>query len=253
MNIVSRLIKEQIKNKNSLLKWTERFIFQQRLKFKYSDMTIYTSQKSMLNFFYNLIQPGQFSIVDTNIHMNDNQHTLGRNALQLLSQPNAGGSSIYSEALSIELLSRLLGVHLYKTEKELIYNFPNVFNNGGSGPMMDYACHYKSLILGVSVTRAMSFHREYTKKDATLLIEKKLNNMMTSSQNIQNIKFDRHILHIWTESTKNASIVKKVVVKNKKKYKDTVVLVSTINNNHNLFFNNNKNILMMVNAPIGCV
>lgn len=197
----------------------------------------------MFKLFNTLYVKGQFSIIETNVNMT--RQVQGKNAFKLLSTRNAGGSSIYSEALSIELLSRLLGVHLYKTETELIYNYPNVFDNGGSGPLMDYACHYTSvdnkiMTVGVSVTRAMAFNRNYTKQDAYQLLEKKLKNIIQSSQNIVNTKFDRHILHVWTESGKNASLIKRQCKKLKGhlNFKDTIVLISIVNTNL-VFFNNN--------------
>lgn len=240
--------------KNSLykhcLQWSKRVIFKQRLRFQYPDMTIYTSQRNMLSFFNNLIQPGRFSIIDTNINILNMQQRMGTGASRLLSTPNAGGSSVYSEALSVELLSRLLGVNLFKTETELVYDFPNVYNNGGSGPIMDYACHYRTsnhdmLTLGVSVTRAMAYNRHYTKEDAFHLIEKKMKNIVKSSQSIVNAKFDRHILHVWTESGKNAAVVKRVCrkLKGNENFKDTIILISTVNHDM-VFFNDNHHLLL---------
>ena len=251
--LFSSLLTSHIKQHSTLyrkcIRFSEKFFLQQRLRFRYPDMTIHTSQRNMLNFFNTLIQPGRFSIVNTNIDVTRGQK-LGACANRLLSMPNGGGSSIYSEALSVELLSRLLGVNLFKTELELKYNYPEVYNNGGGGPIMDYACHYHTsgqdqLILGVSVTRAMAYNRNYTKQDAFDLIEKKLKNMLKSSQNIVNTKFDRHILHVWTESGKNAAVVNRVCrkLKGHPDYKDTVVLISTINTDL-VFFNNNYHLTL---------
>jgi hypothetical protein len=239
-----------LKNNKQTQKFLEQFFFQQRLRFQYPDMIIHTSQRSMLRFFNNLIQPGHFSIVDTNVNVLLEHSKMGSSASRLLHTPNAGGSSIYSEALSIELLSRLLGVNLFKTETELEYFFPEECDNGGSGPIMDYACHYyqakKRLTLGVSVTRAMAYNRNYTKEDAIQLLSKKLKNMVKSSQSIVNTKFDRHILHVWTENGKNAAMVKRVckrLLKQDERHKDTIVLISTVNTDL-VFFNNNHHLLM---------
>lgn len=212
-------------------------------------MTIHTSQQAMISFFNTLMKPEQFCIIETNINVkNKQQPTINsKNAFQLLSKPNAGGSSIYSEALSIEILSRLLGVDLYKTETELKYSFIEKDNNGGSGPIMDYACHYccpsddRILTLGVSVTRAMTWNSKSLKQvDTYRLLNKKLRGLYQSSEGILNAKFDRHILHIWTESGKNASLVRRVTKKLylENKYKNTIVLISIVNNDL-VFFNNN--------------
>jgi hypothetical protein len=211
-------------------------------------MTIHTSQSSMLAFFNSLVQPSLLCVVDTNVNIvKDN--TLGRGAARLLSTPNAGGSSIYSEALSVELLSRLLGVNLFKTEKELVYQYPEEDDNGGSGPILDYACHYMTshhqlLTLGVSVTRAMAYNRHYTRQDASRLVNHKLRNMIKSSQGIVNTRFDRHILHVWTESGKNAALIRRVCRKFKmhEHYRNTIVLISTVNTDL-VFFNHNRQLI----------
>lgn len=51
------------------------------------------------------------------------QHTMrwSRDALRMLSLPNAGGSSIASEVLSFEVMSRAFGAKLDRTETELKY------------------------------------------------------------------------------------------------------------------------------------
>lgn len=248
--LIQKPIQYFIKNNTKTQKYLQNIFYQQRLRFQYPDMTIHTSQRNMLRFLHNLVQPGHFSIVDTNVNVLLAQsQNLGSSATRLLHTPNAGGSSIYSEALSIELLSRLLGVNLFKTETELEYYFPEENENGGSGPIMDYAAVYyqnnkKKLTLGVSVTRAMAYNRHYTKEDAVQLLTKKLRNMVKSSQGIVNAKFDRHILHVWTESGKNAALVKRVCKKLLKQagYQDTIVLISTVNTDL-VFFNNNDHLL----------
>ncbi|KAI8353996.1 hypothetical protein BD560DRAFT_408128 [Blakeslea trispora] len=203
-------------------------------------MTIYTSQRNMLSLFRTLSQPGQCCVVSTNLAMRPDHQMMGKGAFRLLSTPNAGGSSVYSEALSIEFLSRLLGVNLYKTETELVYHGSKEVR----GPMMDYACLYQNLILGVSVTRAMAYQRQYTKQDAHDLLNKKLRNIVQSSENIANTRFDRHILHVWTESGKNAALVNKICRKLKlvEQYHNTVVLITTVNTDL-VFFNDNHALL----------
>ncbi|TPP65652.1 hypothetical protein FGIG_10114 [Fasciola gigantica] len=54
-----------------------------------------------------------------------------KQAMRMLNTPNAGGSSIVSEVLSFEVISRYLRAKLYKMETEIEY-FPK------GGPMTDY-------------------------------------------------------------------------------------------------------------------
>lgn len=237
-----RALKSQwSKKKHQVFQW----IFKTRLRFQYPDMTIYTSQRNMLRLFKTLYERDQFSVIETNVNLTRPVH--GKEGFQtLLNTKNGGGSSMYSEALSIEVLSRLLGVGLYKTEMELKYGYPNTSDNGGSGPLMDYACHYRNdqsvMTVGVSVTRAMSYARAYTAMDAHTLLNKKLKNMVRSSENIINTKFDRHILHIWTASGKNASLIRRQCKKlnGSIHYKNTIVLISIVN--HQLVFFNNQHL-----------
>ncbi|CAO3594164.1 unnamed protein product [Absidia cylindrospora] len=150
-------------------------------------------------------------------------------ARRILTTPNAGGSSILSEVLSAELLHRLLGATVIKTEMEIIYS------RRGS-PITDYACQIplprnsKVLTVGVSVTRAMAFQRSLDKNDVHRLLVKKLKGINTSSKTVINCSFDRQILHVWTQSGHDASIVKRVWAKLPDTLRsNTIVLVTTIN------------------------
>jgi hypothetical protein len=82
--------------------------------------------------------------------------------------------------------------------------------------------------------------------DAYRLLKKKLKSLEESSQGILNAKFDRHILHIWTESGKNASLVRKITRKLylENKYRNTIVLISIVNH-ESLFFNNNHHLSLI--------
>ena len=70
---------------------------------------------------------------------------------RMLSLPNAGGSSLISEALAFELLARAFGASLSKTELELDYS--------AGSKMTDFAIDvFGGYPLGVSVTRAYKWH-----------------------------------------------------------------------------------------------
>ncbi|KAI8097652.1 uncharacterized protein BX664DRAFT_326928 [Halteromyces radiatus] len=154
-------------------------------------------------------------------------------ALRILNTPNAGGSSIWSETLSAELLYRLIGATVLLTEMELVYC------RRGS-PITDYACQVvsdgKIITLGVSVTRAMAYRRPFNKTDALSLLTKKLKGINVSSSTVVNCSFDRQILHVWCQSGRDAAIVKRTWSKLPSLLRsNTLVLVSTINSSH-LFF-----------------
>ena len=117
-------------------------------------------------------------------------------ATRIMNTPNAGGSSIESEALSFEILKRYFNAHLLKTEMEVEY-----FPQGGS--MNDYVIYLFDTVVGVSVTRAMKYQRdkEFDLDDAFALLSKKLKGINQSSKNSL-IKWDKQILHVWTMSEK---------------------------------------------------
>jgi hypothetical protein len=218
------------------LSWTRKHLFEKRLQFHYPDLTIHVSRQAMLSIMGNLIHPGRFTLVTTNVDIT-RQAVLGRGAQRLVNTPNGGGSSIYSEALSIELLTRLLDVRLTKTETELA-------NKEKGGPLLDYACQLyyppirKNISLAVSVTRAMSFNRSYTKEDASLLLIRKLNALQQAASQHD---FDRQILHIWTESGRNAATVQKVC--RKLDVTSNTIVLLTIVNTHLVFFNDNHHLV----------
>ena len=87
--------------------------------------------------------------------------------------PNAGGSSVESEALSFEILKRFFNAHLVKTEMEVAY-----FPMGGS--ITDYVVMIFGSVVGVSVARAMKYGNDdmFTLEDATKLLNKKLKGIL---------------------------------------------------------------------------
>ena len=80
-------------------------------------------------------------------------------ARRMLSLPNAGGSSLVSEALALELLARTFGASLKKTETELVYH--------PGSKMTDFAIDvFGGYPLGVSVTRAYKWRGDFRKVTA---------------------------------------------------------------------------------------
>lgn len=120
---------------------------------------------------------------------------LSAGAQRILGCPNAGGSSVKSEALSFELMKRCFQASLLKTEMEIKY-----FPHGGS--ITDYCIKAFDLTLGVSVTRAFKYKGQgaFGAEDAKRLLNKKLTGINSSSRNVQDSKFYKQILHVWTNS-----------------------------------------------------
>ena len=144
---------------------------------------------------------------------------LSTGAKRMFACPNAGGSSEKSEILSFELLQRCFGADLGKTEMEVKY-----FPEGGS--ITDYTCKMFSTSLGVSVTRAMKFHGEFTVEDAERLLSKKLNGVLMSSKNTME-KWSKQILHIWVTSFVESMLIAEAYNQLPKSLKsNTVVLVT---------------------------
>ncbi|CAF0816765.1 unnamed protein product [Brachionus calyciflorus] len=111
-------------------------------------------------------------------------------ARRIQDTPNAGGSSIESEALSFEILKKFFNAELLKTEMEVVY-----FPEGGS--ITDYVIRIFNKVIGVSVTRAMKKNFElYTIEDADNLLRKKLKGILQSSRNSL-VKWHKQILHVW--------------------------------------------------------
>ena len=128
---------------------------------------------------------------------------LCQDAKEIYSQPNAGGNSEHSEALSMDLLHELYEANDVKTEMNIEYFDPN-------WKKCDFLCKIFDQNWGVSVTRAMSFPDpdKFTKQDATNLLTKKLRGLIIAKQGMLiNDNFLKSILHIWCETPKTAGYI----------------------------------------------
>lgn len=192
----------------------------------YEDLSIHLSKTTLYSFSNRLIRHSEqtgFAITFVNITHSLSKLILGTGAQRILTTPNAGGSSVWSEALSFELLYRLVGASLVKTEMELTYS------RRGS-PITDYACQVGKATVGVSVTRAMAFKRPFEKQDATRLLIKKLKGINISSTTVTNCTFARQILHVWTQSGHDAAIVRRAWMKLPLSLcSNTIILVTSVN------------------------
>ena len=128
----------------------------------------------------------------------------------MLALPNAGGSSLLSEALALELLARAFGASLEKTELELLYSH--------GSKMTDFAINlFGGYQLGVSVTRAYKWSRttahrpgELNVHEARQLLVKKLRGINASSKNVQNFRWTKQLLCVWAFSHRDATLLEEM-------------------------------------------
>ena len=98
---------------------------------------------------------------------------------EILSDGNAGGSSIYSEIFAYEMLSRCEFGELVKTENEISYQDPD-------GKKTDLIVKIDNVPIGVSVTRAVGWPQEdpWSPGQALELLEDKFGAIQESSSNV---------------------------------------------------------------------
>ncbi|XP_071505180.1 AAC-rich mRNA clone AAC4 protein-like [Diadema antillarum] len=147
--------------------------------------------------------------------------------------PNAGGDSVESEVMSLELFHRCFGAKLLKTEMEIEY-----FPHGGS--IVDYTCEMFGVSLGVSVTRAMKYKGDFEKEDAEKLLGKKLSGIANATQNALD-RWSKKVLHIWATSAKVADTLSSVYNDLSPQLRqDTVVMVTIVTQPQHSLFRNSR-------------
>lgn len=104
---------------------------------------------------------------------------LSEGGREIIDDGNAGGSSLYSEVFSFELLHRCEGARLLKTETEIVYTPPQ-------GRITDLLVEIDGLPIGVSVTRAVAFpfDQPYPPARALALLEDKLSGIVESTGHV---------------------------------------------------------------------
>ncbi|KAJ4454355.1 putative Signal transducing adapter molecule 2 [Paratrimastix pyriformis] len=157
--------------------------------------------------------------------------TFSPDAIRVLTTPNAGGNSENSEALSFEVLHRLLGARLLKTEMQIHYQ--------AGAKITDYLCILHGHRLGVSVTRAMKHTdpAEFTAADAEALLNKKLYGVNASSEAVSSSDcWERQLLHIWAQSERIATILADVWAALSNELRANTIVVCTVAPNHKWLF-----------------
>jgi hypothetical protein len=109
----------------------------------------------------------------------EDRSKLTAGGITIMETPNAGGSSLYAELFAFETLARCEGASLLKTESEIVYDV-------AGGPIVDLLVAIGGSKVGVRVTRAVSFPFEnpYSEEQATTLLDRKLDDLVESSQNV---------------------------------------------------------------------
>lgn len=121
---------------------------------------------------------------------------------EIITDGNAGGSSIASEVFSFEVLNRCDMAILLKTETEVVYDV--------QGKITDLLVSVDALKVGVSVTRAVSFPRDtpYTAMTAQNLMDKKLADILVSSANVAaQDAWKKQILHVLVDRSEHVPVL----------------------------------------------
>lgn len=155
-------------------------------------------------------------------------------AVRILNEPNAGGTSENSEAMSMELLTRAFGARLRHTEMSLQY-WPEgskktdytVTLSDGTGTGTD-----ESHVLAVSVTRAADYRGPGSLTDdcASYLLRKKLRGVLESNNNVVRcMRWRKQVLHVWVPSMRIAKTLRRAYRRLPSSLKsNTIVLVTLI-------------------------
>ncbi|CAG8630701.1 8514_t:CDS:2 [Paraglomus occultum] len=193
----------------------------------FNDITVHTTSQDLLNLLLGLTEKSYGSLIKLNVNAHERTFKdikLGEGAAKMLTLPNAGGTSMLSEVFSCEIMERILGVELSKTEMEVRYRFSNQ-------PMTDYLVklrHKISVTIGISVTRAYAYKKRYTSQDARALLKKKLTGISSSTKNIIGDRVWKQILHIWCPDGHTAKMVKRAYSKMKEVHATNTVIVLSV-------------------------
>jgi hypothetical protein len=157
-------------------------------------------------------------------------------SLKVLQEENAGGASEFSEAVSFEILHRMFGARLVKTEMAIQYKW-NEWSK-----KTDYSCEFNGRVFAVSVTRAMHFGGQFTERDALALLAKKLYGCQMSNRDVVAAdRWHKQLLHVLTESVEAVAALRSVfqylLQHEPELVGDTVVLITLCKDAHFLFFN----------------
>lgn len=139
-------------------------------------------------------------------------------------EPNAGGKSLHSEAISVRVLSELFDVTNIATEMEVEYRWFNY-------KRCDYICTMYDQRVGVSVTRAMAYPHPtlFTYGDAKRLIDRKIYGLLVAREGVlETYDFKKCILHVWCETERISDLVRYYYSTLSDETKDNITLILTV-------------------------
>jgi hypothetical protein len=141
----------------------------------------------------------------------------------IIAAGNAGGNSILSEVFAFEVLARCEGATLLETETTIDY-----FNE--MGKITDLLVEIDGERVGVSVVRAIAFPFEdpYPESEAKRVLEKKLGDILLSSENVKpNHAWVKQILSVIAYTPQHADQIEAVYQTLDAEFKsDTIVYIT---------------------------
>lgn len=157
---------------------------------------------------------------------------LSPDSIKIFEEPNAGGNSLNSEGLSMEVLAQLYDARDVITEMEVTY-----WNDNWK--KCDYIANVCGNNVGVSVTRGMFYPNPdgFERKDAEKLLHRKLDGLVVARSGIQGAgSFQNSILHIWCETHKIADIITDVWDSLSAEMRDNIVVILTVTDASYIFY-----------------
>lgn len=135
--------------------------------------------------------------------------SLSLDGQRMFDSPNAGGSSIESEVMSLEVLRSCAGAKLLKTETEIGY----VNDDAGPATITDMLVEIDAKKVGVSVTRAYKpSSLSFPDSEVKNIVQKKLEGILRSSQRVKpEDKWVKQILHVFAATQAQADAVVRVL------------------------------------------
>jgi len=151
---------------------------------------------------------------------------LSRGAKRSLTMDNAGGASVRSEALSIDLLEKLYDANNVLCEMEVQYD-------GHAWSMVDYLITISGKRVGVSVFRAMTGpnvkRTTFSMEDARRLVRKKLCGLIVARNSVsKEHRFFRSVLHCIAQSPHAARMMKMALEEVMETFETNLVAMITI-------------------------
>ncbi len=144
---------------------------------------------------------------------------------------NLGGSSLYSEIVSYEILAHCEMADLLKTEGEITYQ-------DEMGKKTDLLVFLDGHNVGVSVTRAYGFPPDdpYTVEQAQNLLEDKLADVLLSSQNVKpEDAWTKQILHVIAYADMHVQSIEQAYAEIADEVKADTILVVSVTHGEDAF------------------